>query len=188
MPQPPQRNLIFCPFFKDVCSAREFPPGTTAPPRSMDRSAGSDWPHKDTLIVIDCVEKMKRPGHWTEKERYEVVEVVQKELEAHNRPPRTAKVVHRRLQTLGEKWHSQRSSFALYNHGWDRLLVTRAYLENNPESRRLQHRQVSQTADSTESAPLLRKSPRNPYRSTSGEQFRLLYNLHSCSTRVFGLK
>ena len=83
----------------------------------------SRWTHRDTILLVDCLERQKRDDDWTLLERHNVIEGVQEELEKSGRPMKTTKEISARISTLGRSWTMQchRDSHALYHHGWAAL-------------------------------------------------------------------
>ena len=128
------------------------------------------WPHSDTIILIDCLDAQKRGGTWTQQQRDEVVGHVRRDLEAKGRPVRSAKIIHRRIATIGDRWHTKSYSLALFHYGWDGLHgnATREALLADPDSTMLRRRSKHEwTSTPAEQPP--KRLKRKQYRATSGE-------------------
>ena len=78
----------------------------------------SEWLHKDTVCLIDCVDQYKGKGDWPVHKRQTVAEEVQKQLLEKNDTVKPIDKILTRIATLGKEWTTDANHLALYRHGW----------------------------------------------------------------------
>ena len=81
------------------------------------------WTHAETVCLIDHLHEAKKLDNWTTEERHDLMEQVQRKLEASGRPRRPMKSIYNRIVLVGTKWTTTDKSghLALYCYGWEAL-------------------------------------------------------------------
>ena len=84
---------------------------------------GSGWIHSETVCLIDYLDKTKRLDNWTLAERQDLIEKMQRELEASGSLRKSKSEIYQRIVHVSRDWTTTDKSgpLALYYYGWEAL-------------------------------------------------------------------
>ena len=104
-----------------------------------DTNKMTRWMHSETVILIDCLHEARRLGNWSWEQRRDLVNQVQRKLEASGFPGKSRQDINVKISGVGRRWTTKDKSdpFALYCYGWEALKekCSRSMLLSDPTGR-----------------------------------------------------